>query len=114
MILANKLFVSSDFFILTSLWEPCGLTDFEAQIAGSLPIVHKTGGLQKVINNVTGFVYDDFDKLCDILLKCEDLYYSSPINIEQIKKKAYMLIRDNYTWEKVVENRYIPLFKGMD
>lgn len=108
---AKKLFLSSDFFILTSLWEPCGLTDFEAQLAGSIPIVHKTGGLQKVINKKTGFVYDTFQDLEDTIALCENLYRDNRDILNEMKIEAYNLISDSYTWDKVLLNKYIPLFK---
>lgn len=111
-IIANKLFLASDFFILTSLWEPCGLTDFEAQLAGSIPIVHKTGGLQKVINDVTGFVYKCFSELENVILNCENLFYDDFEKIENIKYDAFKLIEDKYTWDKVLENEYLPIFNG--
>ncbi|MGL1894036.1 MAG: glycogen/starch synthase [Spirochaetaceae bacterium] len=108
--LAFRLFLSSDFFILTSLWEPCGLTDFEAQLAGSIPIVHKTGGLQKVRHGETGFVFSEYNELKDQLLECEQLYYNNDELLQNIKKKAYKLIVEEYTWEKVVLSNYIPMF----
>lgn len=111
-IIANKLFLASDFFVLTSLWEPCGLTDFEAQLAGSIPIVHKTGGLQKVINDETGFVYSSFSDLVSTMCKCEELFLKKDIVLDKIKLNAFKLIKEKYTWNKVVLNEYLPLFRG--
>lgn len=110
--IAKNLFLYSDFFILTSLWEPCGLTDFEAQMAGSIPVVNATGGLKKVINNSTGFVYKDFRELPDLIFKCIDIFNSDRAILEDIISNAVRNIRDNYTWDKVLLNNYLPLFKA--
>jgi glycogen synthase len=37
----------SDFFLIPSRYEPCGLTDCEALFNGTIPIAHHTGGLDK-------------------------------------------------------------------
>ncbi len=110
-VVALNLFLSSDFFVLTSIWEPCGLTDFEAQLAGSIPIVHKIGGLKKVINDITGFVFEDFSELKTHVLNCEKLYFDDFERLEIIRKNAYENICNNYTWDMVLQKKYIPLFK---
>ncbi|QEN05888.1 glycogen synthase [Thiospirochaeta perfilievii] len=107
---ALSLFIASDYFILTSLWEPCGLTDFEAQLAGSIPIVHKTGGLKKVINGETGFVFEDFKDLEETIYKCVDMFYDDKETITLMQNRSYKNIEENYTWKMVLQNRYLPLF----
>ncbi len=108
--LALKLFLASDFFVLSSLWEPCGLTDFEAQLVGTIPIVYKTGGLQKVIHGETGFVYSDPDILAALFQKCTKLYINKDPLLESIKNIAYKKILESYTWDMVVAQKYIPMF----
>ena len=44
--LAHKIYAASDFFIMPSLFEPCGLGQMIAQRYGTLPIVRRTGGLR--------------------------------------------------------------------
>ena len=109
--LAHNLFIASDFFILTSLWEPCGLTDFEAQMAGSIPIVHNTGGLKKVIDGETGYIFDSYSELEEKIWMCHKKYLVKSTDLDYIRSKGYENIIKNYTWDMVVEKNYIPLFE---
>jgi starch synthase len=59
-------FAGSDFTLMPSRFEPCGLPQMIGAIYGSLPLVHKTGGLQDTVSHVTagtgnGFVFDHHD-----------------------------------------------------
>ena len=55
---ARKIFGGSDFTLMPSRFEPCGLSQMYAQRFGSLPIGHKTGGLaETIIDGETGFLF---------------------------------------------------------
>ena len=61
-------FAASDFTLMPSLFEPCGLPQMQAPIYGSLAIAHNTGGLHDTVEpldwNVgcgNGFVFDHYD-----------------------------------------------------
>jgi starch synthase len=57
---ARRMFAGSDFLLMPSRFEPCGLSQMYAQRFGSLPIAHKTGGLADTIDDgVTGFLFGD-------------------------------------------------------
>jgi starch synthase len=59
--LSHQIYAASNYFLVPSRVEPCGLTQMIAMRYGSLPIVHKTGGLADTVNdNVTGFVFEDY------------------------------------------------------
>ena len=56
---ARRLFAGSDFLLMPSRYEPCGLSQMYAQRFASLPIAHRTGGLADSIDDgVTGFLFD--------------------------------------------------------
>jgi starch synthase len=57
---ARRMYAGSDFLLMPSRFEPCGLSQMYAQRFGSLPIAHRTGGLADTIEDgVTGFLFRD-------------------------------------------------------
>jgi len=58
--MARRIVAGSDFCLMPSRFEPCGLTQMQAQRYGSLPIAHATGGLADTIEDgETGFLFSD-------------------------------------------------------
>jgi starch synthase len=55
---ARRIFAGSDFTLMPSRFEPCGLSQMYAQRFGSLPIGHRTGGLaESILDGETGFLF---------------------------------------------------------
>jgi starch synthase len=64
--LAHLIEAGSDFFIMPSYYEPCGLNQMYSSLYGTLPIVRATGGLDDTVENYveatgegTGFKFWD-------------------------------------------------------
>jgi starch synthase len=56
--MARRIVAGSDFTLMPSRFEPCGLTQMQAQRYGALPIAHATGGLADTIDDgMTGFLF---------------------------------------------------------
>jgi len=108
---ANKIYAAGDFFLIPSQYEPCGLTDFIAQLFGNLPIVHHTGGLVKVIDGKTGFAFQQHtgNALVKTMKQAIQTYRTSQPTISLMRKEAIQLIHDKYTWDKVMA-RYLKLY----
>ena len=59
--LAHQMYAGSDFIVIPSLYEPCGLIQMIAMLFGTIPIAHKTGGLiNSIKDNVNGFLFADY------------------------------------------------------
>jgi starch synthase len=57
---ARRIFAGTDFTMMPSRFEPCGLSQMYAQRFGSLPIGRRTGGLAETIaDGETGFLFSD-------------------------------------------------------
>ncbi len=66
--LAQKIYASSDLFMMPSFFEPCGLGQMFSLRYGTVPIVRKTGGLADTITHYNtetkqgnGFVFESYD-----------------------------------------------------
>ena len=58
--MARRIVGGSDFCLMPSRFEPCGLTQMQAQRYGTLPIAHATGGLADTIEDgATGFLFSE-------------------------------------------------------
>lgn len=66
---AHLVEAGSDIFLMPSRYEPCGLNQMYSLRYGTLPLVHKTGGLADTVwqyqprtGRGTGFVFENFDE----------------------------------------------------
>ena len=111
--LARKVYAGGDFFLIPSRYEPCGLTDFYAQLAGNVPIVHKVGGLVKTIDGEFGFSYlGGKRELLEALTRAIEAYREpDKTTLRAIQAKAAKNVYENFTWEKVLARKYIPLYQ---
>jgi len=110
--IANKIYAAGDFFLLPSLYEPCGLTDYIAQLFGNIPIVHHVGGLVKIIHGQTGFSYGAHNNttLEETIKNALKIFRRNPEILAKIQRKAVLNIRENYSWNQVVR-KYLQLYR---
>ena len=116
--LAHKIYAASDFFIMPSLFEPCGLGQMIAQRYGTLPIVRRTGGLRDSVicydgNNAAtsnGFGFDAYS-LYEMKRTAHYAYdvYENKKLLHQLMKNA--MKTDNSWLKSTLE--YIKLYKTL-
>ena len=114
--LAHKIYAASDFFIMPSLFEPCGLGQMIAQRYGTLPIVRRTGGLRDSVicydgNNKetsNGFGFDAYSvyEMSRTSHYAFDVYQDKKL-LHQLQKNA--MLTDN-SWQKSTQE-YLKLYK---
>ena len=113
--IAHKIYAASDFFLMPSTYEPCGLGQMIALRYGAIPIVYKTGGLADTIRfydpihkTGNGFVFTEYTKEAFIEAVEEAL--------KVYKQKAYMedlliqALRYRFSWEKSAKD-YVRVFQ---
>jgi len=101
---------ASDYTLLPSRWEPCGLVQMEAMRMGTLPIVAPTGGLKDTVEDgVTGFWCDaemtnDSDacpdsvrSIAEALRRAAKAHVASPQKISAMRRAA-MAAASEYSW----------------
>ncbi|SHK46296.1 glycogen synthase [Thermocrinis minervae] len=90
--LSRKLYGSSDFILMPSLYEPCGITQLIGMRYGCIPIVRKTGGLSDTVKDISadgyGIVFENFE-VPDLVCAVEraiDLYHARQRFLKLVKK----------------------------
>ncbi len=104
--LSHWIEAGSDFFLMPSLYEPCGLGQMYSLRYGTLPVVRATGGLEDTIENYneatgegTGFKFLEPtpQALHDTIGWAVSTWFDRPHHIEQLRGEA--MARD-FSWEK--------------
>ncbi|HEX7505187.1 MAG TPA: glycogen synthase GlgA, partial [Polyangia bacterium] len=99
----------SDFLLMPSRFEPCGLNQMYSQRYGTLPIVRGTGGLiDTVVNydqatgNGTGFIFWDLTPgaIADSIGWALSTYFERPAHIEVMRKRA---MHQDFSWDRAAE-----------
>ncbi|MCK5807936.1 glycogen synthase GlgA [bacterium] len=103
--LAHLVEAGSDFFLMPSRYEPCGLNQLYSLRYGTLPIVRATGGLDDTIEQYTekngkgtGFKFDDLtpNALYDTIGWAVSTWYDRKKHITSMKNRA---IGQDFSWE---------------
>ena len=108
--IAHKIYAGSDFFLMPSLFEPCGIGQMIAQRYGTLPIVRETGGLVDTVHaEVDGFSFYSFDpnSMRGALDIAFYYYYDNKDGLDKMIKNALKLDR---SWGESM-NRYLGIYK---
>jgi starch synthase len=114
--LAKRIQAGSDFFVMPSRAEPCGLTQLYAMRYGTPPIVRATGGLVDTVTsyaegpaNATGFHFEDATSLAlsnTIGWACAT-YYDRPEDYQQLRRNG--MARD-FSWDSSAEH-YLDVYR---
>ena len=115
--LAHLIEAGSDIFLMPSRYEPCGLNQMYSLRYGTIPIVHRTGGLADSVQHFnpatglgTGCVFNDFDANAVrwALENTLDWFADSPL-WQRIVQNA---MAQDYSWDRQV-SQYVDLFREL-
>jgi starch synthase len=113
--LAHLTEAGSDFLLMPSLSEPCGLTQIYALRYGTLPIVRATGGLNDTVENYnqetgngTGFKFSEPSgkAIYNTVKWALETYNNRKAHFEKLIINA---MEQNFSWDKSAEE-YIQLY----
>lgn len=113
--LASEIYAASDFILVPSKFEPCGLIQMIAMRYGAIPIARNTGGLKDVIDNGRdGFLFNNYSSydLEKTLLKAIEIKDHDPRQFKQIVLNA---MSKDLSWKvsaKKYEKAYRQLLKA--
>jgi starch synthase len=114
--LAHLVESGSDFFLMPSRYEPCGLNQMFSLRYGTLPIVHRTGGLSDTVENYnqdtgsgTGFTFDDLTPraIYDTVGWAVWAWYNRREHIDAMRLRA---MEKRFTWERAAAE-YVKLYE---
>ncbi len=113
--LANKIYASSDFFLMPSKSEPCGLAQMIALRYGTVPIVRETGGLKDSIEAYNkyegtgnGFSFANYNANEMLLIIKEALeIYGDESQWKVLLKNAF---GSDFSWKKSAQ-KYIEMYR---
>ncbi|RYD23454.1 MAG: glycosyltransferase, partial [Verrucomicrobiaceae bacterium] len=119
--LSRLAYAASDFMLMPSLFEPCGLPQMTSPLYGSLPVVHSTGGLYDTVRpldveNSTGngfrFDYYSADGFRWAIDRAMD-FHALPWDIRQREIRRVMIESEHEFSHKEVARRYINIYEEM-
>ena len=114
-------YAGSDFMLMPSLFEPCGLPQMTAPLYGSLPVVHGTGGLYDTVRPLdveggsgNGFRFDDYG--ADGLRWAVDRameFYALPREVKEPQIRRVMKESKAEFSHEEVARKYIAIYEEM-
>ena len=101
--LAHTLYAGSDFLLMPSRVEPCGLNQMYALRYGTFPIVRSVGGLKDTITELSeedgnGFRFDHFNvhEAHQAIRRAVDFFYDK----KRFKKTQKEIMKIDFSWER--------------
>lgn len=115
--MAHDIYAGSDFFLIPSIFEPCGLSQMISMRYGTIPLAFKTGGLVDTIKPFqprngygNGFFFDSYEPR--VFLKAVD----DALKVYQQKEKWSKIVENalscNFSWEKSAQE-YVKMYEEM-
>jgi starch synthase len=119
--LEHQAYAASDFILMPSRYEPCGLPQMIAPIYGSLPVAHDTGGIHDTVSHLdlkrhrgNGFLFKVFDSAGLFWAIGEAIkFYDQPKEIKFEHIRRIMSQSQAFFNYEVVARQYINLYEKM-
>jgi starch synthase len=114
--ISHLIEAGSDFFLMPSRYEPCGLNQMYSLVYGTIPIVRKTGGLTDTVENFnedtgsgTGFVFDDLtpQAIHNTVGWAVWAYYNRRSQIEAMRLRG---MEKDFSWARSAKE-YVSMYK---
>ncbi|MGB3478901.1 MAG: glycogen synthase GlgA [bacterium] len=114
--LAHRIYAGSDFFLMPSRYEPCGLGQLISLRYGTIPIVRHTGGLADTITDYdpvsakgNGFIFTEYSsKHLVAVLSRSMMNYNCRDVFEKLSEKCMTI---NFSWRESAK-KYVQLYKN--
>ena len=111
--MSAKIYAAGDLFLMPSKTEPCGLSQLISMRYGTVPVVHRVGGLRDTVIPFTGvegngFTFESFQAgdMMDAIYRAVTCFYQSPDEWKQIIKNN---LQKDVSWEQSAK-KYLDLY----
>lgn len=113
--LAHLAYAASDFLLLPSLFEPCGISQMIAMSYGTIPIVRGVGGLRDTVVDYpfnprlsTGFQFGEFSahELLRAVQRALHVYFEEK---DLFRTMVVNAMESDFSWEQAIE-KYIEVY----
>ncbi len=111
--MSAKIYAASDLFLMPSKTEPCGLSQLISMRYGTVPVVHRVGGLRDTVIPFTGvegngFTFESFHAgdMMDAIHRAVTCFYQSPDEWKQIIKNN---LQKDVSWKQSAK-KYLDLY----
>ncbi|MEI6117693.1 MAG: glycosyltransferase, partial [Burkholderiales bacterium] len=119
--LSRLAYAGSDFMLMPSLFEPCGLPQMTAPLYGTLPVVHSTGGLYDTIRQLdvdhavgNGFSFDHYGSAgFRWAIDCAMDFHALPAVVREREIRRIMVASASEFSHHKVAQRYIDIYEKM-
>lgn len=112
--LAHMIYAGSDFFLMPSKYEPCGLGQLISLKYGAIPIVRKTGGLADTVGDYnpllsrgTGFLFSDYTS--SGMMESIKRAFCVFTDRAKLKKMISEGMRKDFSW-KISAEKYLEMY----
>lgn len=116
--LSHMIYAGSDFILVPSLFEPCGLTQIIAMRYGALPIVRETGGLKDTVQpynkydgSGTGFTFANYNAH-ELLFTMKDANGLFHDNKDAFAALVSHALNQDFSWD-VSAQKYLDLYREL-
>ena len=113
--LAHQIYAGSDYLIMPSRVEPCGLNQLYSMRYGTIPVVRNIGGLADTVKDISkqngyGIVFENFnlDEAAEAIRRAVELFNQEK-DFNTIRRRIMQL---DFSWEKAAKN-YVKMYKSM-
>lgn len=113
--LAHQIYAGSDFLLMPSRVEPCGLNQMYALRYGTIPVVRSTGGLKDTVVDIDdgGFgICHDMASVGDVVNSIDRAIqlYNDKEEFYNIRKKCMQI---DHSWD-ISEREYLSLYQSIN
>ncbi len=116
--LSHQIYAGSDYLIMPSRVEPCGLNQLYSMRYGTVPIVRSIGGLKDTVPDLEeadgsgrGIRFDQFsvEDAVYAIYRAASMWHNDPVTVGHIRKRIMSI---DFSWENAVA-QYMAVYKAV-